>query len=98
MRTPSWGLSAALRTLLVAITASIALLLPFFALLMSLIGAASSMTICVVMPCICYGKLMKDTLSVSEWLMLGVTCSFGISIACVGTYGSILQLYHAGDW
>ena len=93
---PHWIASAALRTLLVAGSASIALLVPFFAYLMSLIGAASSMTVCVVLPCICYGKLMKDKLCIAQWLLLGATCSFGSALACIGTYGAIMRIHHAG--
>ena len=88
--------SVAIRTLLVAGTASIALLIPFFAFFMSLIGAASSMIVCVVLPCVCYGTLMRGTLGAMQWFVLGVTFSLGTTLACIGTYGSILQIYHAG--
>lgn len=74
-------------------SACVAISIPFFAYLMSFIGAASSMTVCVILPCICYWSLMRGRLSVMRTAILGSVLVFGLIMASVGTYGSILRMY-----
>ena len=64
------------------------------------------MTICVIVPCFCYGaialeayrneKRMVNKMDVAEMLAVSTTCGFGIVLACVGTYGSIIRIHQAG--
>lgn len=80
-------------TSLVISTLIVALAVPFFVNLMSLVGAFLSVTGSIVLPCLCYLKI-----SGTCWkLGYGMVVSWGIilmggAVAIVGTYTSLLQI------
>lgn len=78
-----------LRSALVASTLLIALSVPFFALVMSLIGSLLAMLVTYILPCACFLAILKTKVT---WYQI-TACSFiiivGVSCACVGTYSSL---------
>ncbi|KAM0845942.1 hypothetical protein ACQ4PT_056016 [Festuca glaucescens] len=78
-----------LRSALVISTLIVALLVPFFALVMALIGSLLSMLVTYILPCACFLAILKKKVT---WYQAAV-CSFiivvGVTCACVGTYSSI---------
>ncbi|XP_047080657.1 amino acid transporter AVT1C-like [Lolium rigidum] len=78
-----------LRSALVISTLAVALLVPFFALVMALIGSLFAMLVTYILPCACFLAILKAK---ATWHQV-VACSFiivvGVTCACVGTYSSV---------
>ncbi|GMY13662.1 amino acid transporter AVT1I-like isoform X2 [Fagus crenata] len=69
-------------TSLVISTVIVALVVPFFAYLMSLVGAFLSVTASIILPCLCYLKI-----SVIWGIVL-----MGVVIGIIGTYISVIEI------
>ncbi|XP_047321044.1 amino acid transporter AVT1J-like [Impatiens glandulifera] len=82
-----------IRTALVISTVFVAVAVPFFGELMSLVGAFLSVFVSIVFPCLCYLKLsgiyMKNGF---ERVIIMVIVLMGIVTAVCGTYVAIQQL------
>ncbi|KAI4318270.1 hypothetical protein L6164_026059 [Bauhinia variegata] len=77
-------------------TVVVALGVPFFAYLMSLIGALCSVTCALIVPCICYLKITDSYREIrAETIIICGIIVFGVAIAIVGTYISILDIIQA---
>jgi len=78
-----------LRSALVISTLIVALSVPFFALVMALVGSLLAMLVTYILPCACFLAILKTKVA---WHQV-VVCSFiivvGVTCACVGTYSSI---------
>ncbi|KAM0923330.1 hypothetical protein ACQ4PT_005628 [Festuca glaucescens] len=78
-----------LRSALVISTLIVALSVPFFALVMALIGSLLAMLVTYILPCACFLAILKTQVA---WYQV-VVCSFiivvGVTCASVGTYSSI---------
>lgn len=87
-------ISLLLRTLLVISTTIVALFLPFFGYLSALTGSFLVSTVSVLMPCICYLKIFKDSKNKFgfENLIIIAIIVFGVCIAIMGTYISSKQI------
>lgn len=87
-------ISLLLRTLLVISTTIAALVLPFFGYLSALTGSFLSTTASVMLPCICYLKISKDSKNKFgfENFIIVVIIMFGACIGIMGTYISSKQL------
>ncbi|KAJ8477954.1 hypothetical protein OPV22_021681 [Ensete ventricosum] len=84
--------SILLRTTLVISTVCIAFLLPFFGLVMALIGSLLSILVAIVMPALCFLKILKNKAKPLQ-IVLGTTMvALGIISAALGTYSSISQI------
>ncbi|KAM4132916.1 hypothetical protein ACJW30_01G288800 [Castanea mollissima] len=80
-------------TSLVIRTVIVALTIPFFATLMSLVGALLSSTVSIILPCLCYLKISGSHRK-TGWEMV-VICSIilmGFALAISGTYTSLVQI------
>ncbi|XP_057436001.1 amino acid transporter AVT1I-like [Lotus japonicus] len=82
-------------TILVISTVIIALTIPFFGYLMSLVGALLNVTTSILLPCLCYFKISQsykkfrfETIAIVVIVLLGIT--MGIS----GTYMSLNEIVH----
>lgn len=84
--------SLLIRTALVISTVVVALALPFFGLLMSLVGAFLSVTASVILPCLCYLKISGYRRFGVELVIIGFIVFVGISVAVVGTYTSLVDI------
>ncbi|KAM0952814.1 putative amino acid transporter, transmembrane domain-containing protein [Dioscorea sansibarensis] len=88
--------SVLIRTLLLISTILIALTVPFFGYLMAFIGSFLSVTVSVIIPCICYIKIYQYYRE--NWLhksiIVGITL-FGFLVALVGTYTSVVNIINS---
>ncbi|XP_062094338.1 amino acid transporter AVT1E-like [Humulus lupulus] len=81
-----------IRTVLVISSLVVALNVPFFAIVMQLLGSVCSMLVSFIFPCACYislfkGKLTKFQIAGSIFIMIvGMICS------CLGTHSAITRL------
>ncbi|GJZ80521.1 amino acid transporter AVT1I-like protein [Tanacetum coccineum] len=85
--------SLLIRTALVFSTVMVALALPFFGYLMSLVGAFLSVTASIILPCLCYLKISGIYLRIGlEFVIIGFIVLIGILVAVVGTYTSLVDI------
>lgn len=80
-----------LRTILVATQVIVALSVPFFGYLMSLVGALLSATASLTIPCLCYLKISGTKWGVEMVLILAILL-LSVLIVIFGTYTSVLQI------
>ncbi|PSS33690.1 Vacuolar amino acid transporter like [Actinidia chinensis var. chinensis] len=86
-------LSFLIRTTLVISSVIVALAIPFFGSLMSLVGAFLSVTASILLPCLCYLKISGTYRRLGfEVMILGSIVLVGIGILLVGTYTSLVQI------
>lgn len=82
-----------IRTSLVLSTVVVALVIPFFGYLMSLVGAFLSSTASIILPCLCFLKISGTYRRFGfEQLILGGIVFMGIFIMIVGTYTSVVEI------
>ncbi|CAN6271078.1 unnamed protein product [Urochloa humidicola] len=81
-----------LRSALVVSTLLIALSVPFFGLVMALVGSLLTMLVTYILPCACFLAILKRK---ATWNQVAA-CSFimvvGVCCACVGTYSSLSKI------
>ncbi|KAI3784836.1 hypothetical protein L1987_43942 [Smallanthus sonchifolius] len=81
------------RTMLMISTVIVALSLPFFGYLMSLVGALLSATTSITIPCLCYLKISGIYRSIgAELVIVGFVVLSGLIVAVVGTYVSLVDI------
>ncbi|XP_074286570.1 amino acid transporter AVT1I-like [Silene latifolia] len=80
-----------IRTALVSTQVVVAIVVPFFGSLMSLVGAFLSVTASISLPCLCYLKISGDSLRSEKVLVVG-TIVISLLIAIFGTYTSLVEL------
>ncbi|XP_047324548.1 amino acid transporter AVT1I-like [Impatiens glandulifera] len=82
-----------IRTTLVLSTVLVAIAVPFFGELMSLVGAFLSVSASIIFPCLCYLKISGSyKRNGFERVIISAIVLMGISIAVSGTYVAIQQL------
>ncbi|RZB47727.1 Amino acid transporter AVT1A [Glycine soja] len=85
----------ALRTVLVISTVGAAFLIPFFGLVMALIGSLLSVLVncyifqAVVMPALCFLKIVGKKATSTQVTLSVIIAACGIISALIGTYSSI---------
>lgn len=85
--------SILIRTTLVISTVIVALSLPFFGYLMSLVGAFLSVTASIILPCLCYLKISGSYRRFGfESVSIGLIVLIGIVVAVVGTYTALVDI------
>lgn len=85
--------SFVIRTILMISTVVVALSLPFFGYLMSLVGALLSATTSITIPCLCYLKISGTYRRIGiELVIVGFVVLTGLIVAVVGTYVSLLDI------
>nr|AGV28592.1 transmembrane amino acid transporter [Oryza sativa Indica Group] len=81
-----------LRSSLVVSTLLIALSVPFFGIVMALVGSLLTMLVTYILPCACFLAILKRKVT---WHQIAA-CSFiivvGVCCACVGTYSSLSKI------
>ncbi|KAM3355694.1 amino acid transporter AVT1A isoform X1 [Capsicum galapagoense] len=78
-----------LRTVLVFSTVCVAFLLPFFGLVMALIGSLLSILVAVIMPALCFLKIIGKKATRTQTVSSITIVAFGIASAALGTYSSL---------
>ncbi|RVW76406.1 Amino acid transporter AVT1I [Vitis vinifera] len=82
-----------MKTSLVISTIVVALALPFFGYLMSIVGAFLSVTASILLPCLCYLKISGTFRRFGfELVIIGGIMLMSILVAVLGTYTSLVQL------
>lgn len=82
-----------IRTTLIISTAVVALSLPFFGYLMSLVGALLSATASITIPCLCYLRISGIYRRIGiEMVIVWFVALTGIVVAVVGTYVSLVDI------
>ncbi|XP_018468642.1 amino acid transporter AVT1J isoform X2 [Raphanus sativus] len=83
-----------LGTILVASNVIVALLIPFFGELMSLVGAFLSATASVILPCLCYLKISGKyrRLGLETLVLIGIVL-IGIMVMITGTYKAVKDIF-----
>ncbi|XP_047952064.1 amino acid transporter AVT1A [Salvia hispanica] len=78
-----------LRTVLVLSTVCFAFVLPFFGLVMALIGSLLSILVAVIMPALCFVKIMGKKATRAQVITSLSIVVFGVISATLGTYSSL---------
>lgn len=91
---PNKGLSMLIRTFLVLSTILVALAVPFFEYLMSLVGALLSVTASIILPCLCFLKISGTYRRFGLELIAiwGIVLVGGV-VLVVGTYTASLEIF-----
>ncbi|KAI8030753.1 Amino acid transporter AVT1J [Camellia lanceoleosa] len=85
--------SLLIRIILVISTVIVALAIPFFGYLMSLVGAFLSVTASILLPCVCYLKVSGTYQRFGlEMAIIGGILLVGILIMIIGTYTSLTEI------
>ncbi|XP_072978004.1 amino acid transporter AVT1A [Typha angustifolia] len=84
--------SVILRTTLVLSTVCMAFILPFFGLVMALIGSLLSILVAVIMPAICFLKIARTKATTLQITLSVAIVVLGSISAALGTYSSIAQI------
>ncbi|XP_022741505.1 amino acid transporter AVT1I-like isoform X2 [Durio zibethinus] len=80
-------------TTLVTSTVTVALAVPFFGSLMSLVGAFLSFTASVILPCLCYLKISGTYQRFNgETVGIGLVILMGFAVVIFGTYTSLIDI------
>ncbi|CAN6588650.1 unnamed protein product [Malus baccata var. baccata] len=80
-------------TTLVISTVVVALAIPFFAYLMSLVGAFLSVTASIILPCFCYLKISGIYRRLGcEMLIIGLILVLSAAVVVFGTYTSLVEI------
>ncbi|XP_031274394.1 amino acid transporter AVT1I-like isoform X2 [Pistacia vera] len=89
----SRALSILIRTVLVISTVIVALTVPFFGYVMAFIGAFLSVTVSILLPCLCYLRINKGAQRFGMQLIVIVgILVIGSVVGVVGTYTSVKQI------
>ncbi|XP_052627414.1 amino acid transporter AVT1I isoform X2 [Lactuca sativa] len=82
-----------IRTILMISTVVVAMFVPFFGNLMSLVGALLSATASITIPCLCYLKISGIYKRIGmEMIIVWFVGLIGLIVAVVGTYVSLVDL------
>ncbi|KAK7378058.1 hypothetical protein VNO80_03494 [Phaseolus coccineus] len=81
-----------LRTVLVISTVCAAFLIPFFGLVMALIGSLLSVLVAVVLPTLCFLKIVGKNATRTQVVLSVIIAAFGIICALIGTYSSVSKI------
>ncbi|XP_022147748.1 amino acid transporter AVT1A-like [Momordica charantia] len=90
----SYCCSILIRTALVISSVCVALLLPFFGLVMALIGSLLCILIAIIIPASCFLKIMGKEATNTQIISCKVVIVLGIIGAILGTYSSFSEIAH----
>ena len=85
--------SLCLRTALLAVSVLVAIVVPFFAFVMSFIGAFMSMSISIVLPCLFYCKICQAKLRWPQYAAAGAVAVFGVVAGTTATYQAVTSIW-----
>ncbi|XP_031254843.1 amino acid transporter AVT1D-like [Pistacia vera] len=88
----TYSVSIVIRTILVISTLVVALTVPFFASLMSLVGSFLTMLVTLIFPCVCYLSILKGRLSKLKIAVCLFYITIGVVCAYAGTYSALTRI------
>uniref|UniRef100_A0A1D1ZE53 Vacuolar amino acid transporter 1 n=1 Tax=Anthurium amnicola TaxID=1678845 RepID=A0A1D1ZE53_9ARAE len=84
-----------LRTALVLSTVCIAFLLPFFGLVMALIGSLLSILVAIIVPALCFLRIVRNKATPLQVFLSVVIVVMGVTSAILGTYSSLSRIVNS---
>lgn len=81
-----------LRSALVLSSLVVALSVPFFGLVMSLVGSLLTMFVAYILPCACFLAILRSTVTWSQIVLCVFIIAVGLCCAGVGTYSSLSKI------
>ncbi|KAK9061278.1 hypothetical protein SSX86_018458 [Deinandra increscens subsp. villosa] len=84
--------SVLLRTALVISTLVVALSIPFFGLVFSLIGSLMTMLVTLILPCVCYMSILKGKITRFQGSLCVFIIVVGTVSSVIGTYTSVWEI------
>ncbi|KAK1366008.1 Amino acid transporter antl3 [Heracleum sosnowskyi] len=81
-----------LRTALVISTLAVAFCIPFFGILMALIGSLMSVIVAAILPSACFLKIVGKNATTAQIVLSNVIIGLGFICAALGTYSSVSNL------
>ncbi|XP_019194528.1 PREDICTED: vacuolar amino acid transporter 1-like isoform X1 [Ipomoea nil] len=87
-----WMYSIFIRTALVVSSLIVGLLIPFFGLVMSLIGSFLTMLVTLILPCACYLSVLRGKISYIQASACVVVMGVGVVSSAFGTYSALFQI------
>ncbi|GMH10547.1 hypothetical protein Nepgr_012388 [Nepenthes gracilis] len=84
--------SILIRTALVISTLLVALYVPFFGLVMSLVGSLLTMLVSLILPCACYLRILRGKVSPHQVAICAVIMGVGGISAALGTLAAISKI------
>ncbi|ERN07199.1 hypothetical protein AMTR_s00019p00168610 [Amborella trichopoda] len=84
--------SILIRTGLVVSTVCVAFLLPFYSLVMALIGSLLSILVAVIMPTLCFLRIVEKKATFLQVVLCFTIIGVGVASAALGTYSSVSEI------
>ncbi|KAL2348053.1 hypothetical protein Fmac_002053 [Flemingia macrophylla] len=81
-----------IRTALVVSTVCAAFLIPFFGFVMALIGSLFSILVSVILPALCFVKIVGKKATYTQVALSVIIAAFGVVCGVLGTYSSVLNI------
>ncbi|RHN81466.1 putative amino acid transporter, transmembrane domain-containing protein [Medicago truncatula] len=88
----SYLFSIFIRTGLVFSTLVIGLSVPFFGLVMSLIGSLLTMLVTLILPCVCYLRILRGKVTRIQAGLCITIIVVGVACSSVGTYSALAEI------
>ncbi|KAF7006064.1 hypothetical protein CFC21_021136, partial [Triticum aestivum] len=88
----TYGNIIMLRSALVLSSLVVALSVPFFGLVMSLVGSLLTMFVAYILPCACFLAILRSTVTWSQIVLCVFIIVVGLCCAGVGTYSSLSKI------
>ncbi|KAG8380533.1 hypothetical protein BUALT_Bualt06G0025500 [Buddleja alternifolia] len=84
--------SILIRTALVISTVLVGLSIPFFGLVMALIGSLLTMLVTLIFPCACYMSILRGKINFFQVAMCILVIGVGVASSAIGTYSALSQI------
>ncbi|CAI0410991.1 unnamed protein product [Linum tenue] len=81
-----------IRTLLVLSTLFVGLSVPFFGLVMSLIGSLLTMFVTLILPCACFLSILRNKVTPIQVGLCGLVITVGLVASAFGTYSALSSI------
>ncbi|KAK3034125.1 hypothetical protein RJ639_034477 [Escallonia herrerae] len=84
--------SILIRTALVISTLLVALVVPFFGLVMALIGSLLTMLVTLILPCACFLSILRGNITLLQGSLCTLVISVGVISSGFGTYSALSKI------
>ncbi|XP_044509447.1 amino acid transporter AVT1C-like [Mangifera indica] len=81
-----------IRTALVLSTLLVALTVPFFGLVMSLIGSSLTMLVTLILPCACFLSILRGKITWFQVTVCSIVIVVGVISSVIGTYSALSEI------
>ncbi|XP_008456512.1 amino acid transporter AVT1C-like [Cucumis melo] len=84
--------SILIRTGLVISTLLVGLSVPFFGLMMSLIGSLLTMLVALILPCVCYLSILRGKVTFLQRVLCCIVIAVGVVASAIGSFSAIKKI------